>query len=139
MTLSRRQFVRGAGTAGLALLGGCAQWPSASPPAQAIRRVAFIIGGTVASDATYIEAFRQQLREYGWDLDQQVIIEYRYAEGRPDRLPAYATELVSLPVDIIVTGGILATHAARNATSVDSTVVSQATRRTIRRAQGSRK
>src|SRR4051812_44508438 len=114
--LRRRQFVVGAGAAGLSLLAACGRLPWQAPSTPAARHLAFMIGGTATSDVVYIEAFREQLRQHGWDLDRQVAIEYRYAEGRPERLPAFATEFVDLQVDIIVTGGLPATRAAQNAT-----------------------
>ena len=52
-----------------------------------------------------LEAFRQGLRELGYVEGKNIVIECRYAEGKPDRLPALAAELVRLKVDIIVTGG----------------------------------
>ena len=63
------------------------------------------------------EAFRQALRDLGWIEGQNIAIEYRWAAGKIDRLPALAQELVSLEVDLIVTAGRRVTQAAKNATS----------------------
>jgi ABC transporter substrate binding protein len=63
------------------------------------------------------EAFRQGLRELGWIEGQTVTIEYRGAEGNPQRLPALARDLVQLKVDVIVTSGTGAIRAAKEATS----------------------
>lgn len=63
------------------------------------------------------EAFRQGLRELGYVQGKNLIIEWRYAEGSPERLPGLAAELVRLEVDLIVTAGSSSTHAARQATS----------------------
>ena len=63
------------------------------------------------------EAFRQGLRELGYIEGKNLIIEYRYADGRPERLPALAEELVRLKVDIIVTDTAAPARAARKATS----------------------
>jgi putative ABC transport system substrate-binding protein len=64
-----------------------------------------------------LEAFRQGLRELGYVEGQTIAIEYRFAEGRPERLPALAAELVRLKVDVIVTAAPAAPEAAKQATS----------------------
>ena len=64
-----------------------------------------------------VEAFRQGLRRLGWIEGQTVMIEYRSAEGNPDRLPALAAELVQAKVDVIVLSGAPAIRAAQKATS----------------------
>jgi putative ABC transport system substrate-binding protein len=58
-----------------------------------------------ADSTARVAAFRQGLREFGWIEGQNIAIEYRWAAGRPDRLPALAAELVRLEVDLIVAGG----------------------------------
>ena len=63
------------------------------------------------------EAFRQGLRELGYVEGKNIVIESRYADGKLDRLPALAAELVRLKVDVIVTGGRAVTRAAKEATS----------------------
>jgi putative tryptophan/tyrosine transport system substrate-binding protein len=63
------------------------------------------------------EAFQQGLRELGYLEGKNIIIEYRYAEGNPDRLPELAAELVRLKVDVIVTNSSLATRAAKAAST----------------------
>jgi putative ABC transport system substrate-binding protein len=63
------------------------------------------------------EGLREGLRELGYVEGQSVLLEYRWAEGRPDRLPALAAELARLDVDVIVTGGEQAILAAKRATS----------------------
>jgi len=63
-----------------------------------------------------VEAFRQGLRGLGWVEGQNIVIEYRSAEGRYDRLPDLAADLVRLKVDIIAAAGTAATTAAKNAT-----------------------
>ena len=69
-----------------------------------------------AAAAPLVEAFRQGLRERGWLEGQNVAIEYRLAEGRRDRLPDLAAELVRLKVDVIFAPSTAATVAAHNAT-----------------------
>ena len=63
--------------------------------------------GAASVNPAPLEAFRQGLRELGYVEGKNIVIEYRYAEGKLDRLPALAVELVRLNVDIIVTGGQL--------------------------------
>src|SRR5215475_9358786 len=63
------------------------------------------------------EAFRQGLRELGYVEGQNIVIEWRFAQGKPDQVPRNAAELVRLKVDVIVTGGAEDTNAAKAATS----------------------
>jgi len=69
-----------------------------------------------ASDSARAEAIRVALRELGYIEGQNIAIEYRYAEGKRDRLPELAAELVRLKVDLIVAAGGTSTQAAKNAT-----------------------
>ena len=77
--------------------------------AQKIPKVGFLSGGSPGSP--FIEAFESGLRDLGWVEGQNVAIEYRYAEGKPDRLPGLATELVRLNPNLIVAPGPPARHA----------------------------
>ena len=70
----------------------------------------------VASNAANLSAFRQGLAELGYVEGQTFVLEYRSAEGRPERFSDLATELVQLKVDVIVTRGTPATLAAKHAT-----------------------
>jgi putative ABC transport system substrate-binding protein len=63
------------------------------------------------------EAFRQGLRELGYVEERNIVIEWRFAQGKPDQVPRNAAELVRLKVDVIVTGGAEDTNAAKAATS----------------------
>src|SRR5439155_15655076 len=63
------------------------------------------------------EAFRQGLRELGYVEGQNIVIEWRFAVGKPDQVPRNAAELVQLKVDVIVTGGAADTGAAKEATT----------------------
>jgi putative ABC transport system substrate-binding protein len=73
---------------------------------------------TPGPNSPFIAAFRQGLNETGYVVGQNLAIEYRWAEGRSDRLPALASELVRRRVDVIVTsGGPAPARAAKNATS----------------------
>jgi len=79
-------------------------------------RVGFLVPGSPASYSERIEAFQQGLRELGHIEGQNIIIEYRYTEGKSDRLTVLAFELVQLKVDVIVTGTTPAIQAVKNAT-----------------------
>ena len=75
------------------------------------------MGGNAAIHSARAEEIRLALRERGYIDGQNIATEYRYAEGKPDRLPELAAELVRLKVDIIVVaGGVIPTRAAKNAT-----------------------
>src|SRR2546426_685534 len=82
-----------------------------------IPRIGFLSASSPAALSGRIEAFRQGLRELGYVEGKNIVIEWRSAEGKLDRLPALAAELVRLKVDIIVTAGPSLTHAAKEATS----------------------
>src|SRR5437870_8245747 len=82
-------------------------------PAVKVPRIGALAGGTPASFASRYEAFRQGLRELGWVEGQNITIEYRYAEGKMERLPDLAAELVRLNVDLILTAGDTSVRAAK--------------------------
>ena len=73
--------------------------------------------GIALPPAPFMAAFRQGLSETGYVEGQNLAIEYRWAEGRYDRLPALAADLVGRKVDVIVTSNLPASLAARNATT----------------------
>ena len=82
-----------------------------------VPRIGYLSRGEPASESARAEAIRLALRELGYVEGQNIAIEYRYAEGKPDRLPELAAELVRLKVDIIVVaGGTGKIRAAKNAT-----------------------
>ena len=83
-----------------------------------VPRIGFLSSVSANSVRARLEAFRLGLRELGWVEGQSITIDYRWAEGRGDRLPGLAEELVRLKVDMIVTHGAVATLAARRATAV---------------------
>jgi ABC-type uncharacterized transport system substrate-binding protein len=83
-----------------------------------VARIGYLSVLSPASDSARIEAFRQGLRQAGYADGQNFAIESRYAEGKLDRLPDLAGELVRLQVDVIVVGGSTATRAAKNATKL---------------------
>src|SRR5438132_6617334 len=81
-----------------------------------IPRIGYLSGNFLSSESARIETFRQGLRELGYVEGKNILVEYRYAEGKLDRLPALAAELVRLKVDIIVSGGPQVTRTAKEAT-----------------------
>jgi putative ABC transport system substrate-binding protein len=80
-------------------------------------RIGFLTSGSRASDAAWIAAFRQGLRELGYVEGHSIGIEYRYGEGKTERYPALVTELVQRPVAVLVVGGATATRAAQQVTT----------------------
>jgi len=91
-----------------------------------ISRIGYLSAG-IGSLSSYAprEPFRQGLRELGYVEGKNIIIEYRNAGGKFDRLPALAAELVSLKVDLIVTGGPPSARAAKEATATIPIVMIQ--------------
>jgi putative ABC transport system substrate-binding protein len=96
------------------LAGALPAWAQArtAPP-----RIGFLNASSPAAAARQVEAFREGLREQGYVDGDNIAIEYRFADGRFDRLPALARELVGLRVDVLVSVVTEASRAARNATS----------------------
>jgi putative tryptophan/tyrosine transport system substrate-binding protein len=99
------------------LTGGVAVAPFAAEAQQAakIARIGYL-SGNLAANSRLREAFLQGLRDLGYVEGRNVVIEYRDAEGKLERLPALAAELVALKVDVIVAGGTPHALAARQAT-----------------------
>lgn len=94
-------------------LGGSAQ---GQQPAGKVPRVGFLTTGFQGSIAHLLEGFKQGLREYGYVEGQNILVELRYGEGKAERLPTLAAELVRLNVDVIVAIPNPAIEAVRQAT-----------------------
>src|SRR3970040_54035 len=93
--------------------------PAWAQQREEVSRIGYLSNGDAASDAARAEAIRLALRERGYIEGQNIAIEYRYPQGKRDRLPELAAELVRLKVDIIMAaGGIGITRAAVNATKI---------------------
>jgi len=108
--IERRDFIQ-------AIAGGLLAAPFAAEAQQAakIARIGYLVGDLTAS--THLrEAFRQGLRDLGYVESRNLVIEYRSAEGKSERLPALAAELVALKVDVIVAPNTPAALAAKQAT-----------------------
>jgi putative tryptophan/tyrosine transport system substrate-binding protein len=97
------------------LLALCAS-AEAQQPAK-VPRIGFLGAAYSSANAIRMEAFGQGLRELGYVEGKNILIEYRWAEGKTEQLPKLAVELVRLKVDIIVTAGPAATRPAKEATS----------------------
>ena len=87
---------------------------AAQSPVKAAR-IGVLSGGAASTQAVRHEAFRQGLNELGYVEGRNIVIEYRYAEGKVERLPALAAELVRLNVDLILTTGDPGVRAAKQA------------------------
>jgi putative tryptophan/tyrosine transport system substrate-binding protein len=108
--MNRRAFVTGLGALLAAPLGADAQ------QAAKVARIGWLALNLAAAPHVP-DAFRQGLRDLGYVEGRNVVIEYRDAEGKPERLPALAAELVALKVDVIVAPGTPQALAAKQATS----------------------
>src|SRR5689334_8757764 len=82
-----------------------------------ILRIGYLDTSAASGMAVLLHAFRQELTKLGWIEGKNIVIEYRFAEQNPDRLPELAADLVRLKVDLIVASGIGPTLAAKKATS----------------------
>jgi putative ABC transport system substrate-binding protein len=100
-------------------------WPLAAVAQDSakVSRIGLLSPFTPAATAAWHEAFRQGLRDLGWIEGKNVRIEYRYSEGRSDRLPGLAADLVRLRVDVIVAATATDAQPAKNATSTIPIVV----------------
>ena len=110
-----RSTILGVTIAVCALLGGTPLTAGAQQ-AEKLYRIGVLDSVSMASNEANLSAFRQGLRELGYVEGQNVVIEYRSADGRAERFADLATELVRLKVDVIVTRGTSAALAARHVT-----------------------
>jgi putative ABC transport system substrate-binding protein len=96
--------------AAVTLLAGCGTSVSSAPTAPRQYRIGYLAGGT-AGPSPLRDAFLEGLRELGYVEGQNLVFEYRVAEGRPERLPGLAQELVELKLDAIFASGEPAAEA----------------------------
>jgi putative ABC transport system substrate-binding protein len=108
--MRRREFILG--------LGGAAAWPVVARGQQtSVPVVGFLNSGSLASTAHQVQAFRRGLEENGYLAGQNVLLDFRWADGQFDRLPALAADLVNQKVTVIFGGGPPAAMAAKQATA----------------------
>jgi putative ABC transport system substrate-binding protein len=110
--MKRRAFI-------ILLGGAAAAWPLAALTQQHKQMTIGYLGSSTAlAQSQWTAAFVQRLRELGWIEGRNIAIEYRWAEGQPERFAEIVAELVRLKVDVIVTAGTAPVLAAKRATSV---------------------
>jgi putative ABC transport system substrate-binding protein len=110
--MKRREFIAG--------LGAAATWPLAAhaqQPAGRVYRAGYLSLATREQALHYVDAFEDGLRRLGYRVGANLTIEYRFANGEMDQLPALAAELVRLGVDIIIAGSNPSTVASMTATA----------------------
>jgi ABC-type uncharacterized transport system substrate-binding protein len=111
--MKRREFIT--------LLGGTAASAPfaarAQQPAGRVYRVGYLAGGSQPTQLHFIKAFEEGLRSLGYRVGKNIVIEYRFADGEVQRLPALAADMVRLGVDVIVSGNSQSTIAAMKATT----------------------
>jgi putative tryptophan/tyrosine transport system substrate-binding protein len=111
--MNRRDFIR-------LLVGAAVASPSvlrAQKLAGSTARIGFLGAATASGSASAIDALRAGLREFGYVEGQNIVIEFRWADERYDRLPQLVRELIAAQVDLLITHGTPGTRAARQATS----------------------
>jgi putative tryptophan/tyrosine transport system substrate-binding protein len=117
--VNKREFI--------ALIGGAATWPLAARAQQPkVARIGYLGLVSASWHAPRANAFRAGLRDLGYVEGKDIVIEFRWAEGQYDRLPALAAELVRLNVDVIVTHTVPGAIAAKQATSTIPIVITAA-------------
>jgi len=108
--MRRREFIT--------LLGGVAvTWPLAANAQSKTPRIGFMGNSTAALEANLVDAFREGLREHGYEEGRNIVVEYRWADGKYERFPALVAELIAANVEVIVTAGTPAALAMKKATT----------------------
>jgi len=108
--MKRREFITFLGSI-------AAAWPLAASAQSKIARIGFMGNSTAALEANLVDAFREGLREQGYEEGHNIVIEYRWADGKYERFPALVAELIAANVEVIVTAGTPAALAMKKATT----------------------
>jgi ABC-type uncharacterized transport system substrate-binding protein len=107
--MRRREFIT--------VVGSAVAWPLGAHAQQKIPRIGFMGNSTAALETNLVDAFREGLRELGYEEGRNIAIEYRWADGNYDRFPTLAEELIAAKVDAIVTAGTPAALAVKRTTT----------------------
>src|SRR5215813_1228219 len=91
--------------------------PAEAQQSRKVFRIGFLDSSTASGMAVLLDAFKQELTKLGWVEGKNIALEYRFAEGKSERLPELAADLVRLKVDLIVTTGDPQASAAKKATT----------------------
>ena len=110
----------------LATLFPVSSFAAEAPQRGKISRIGFLGASSASASSTGVEVVRRALRELGYVEGKNIVIDYRFAEGKFDRLPALAAELISLDVNVIVTTAMPAVIAAKKATTTIPIVTANA-------------
>ena len=103
------------------------RFPAEAQQTKKLHRIGFLDPSTASGSALPVDAFRQELNKLGWIEEKNITIEYRFSEGKSDRLPELAAELVRLRVDLIVVTGMVPALAAKGATTTIPVVMATST------------
>jgi len=112
--MKRRTFIAG--------LGSAAAWPVVAGAQQVVKTIGFMSGGSSSAFRPLVAVLVGRLRELGWSEGTNLVIDYRWADGRFARLPDYAAEFVGKKVDVIIAEGTVSVIAAMQSTRTISIV-----------------
>ena len=105
----------------LLLLAPC--FPTEAQQPGKVPRIGFVFGGDPSNTGPSVEAFRQGMHELGYVEGKNIQVEYRYIEGKSERIPSLVTELIQLKVDVLVTAALSATRVAKKETKTIPIVI----------------